>query len=292
MFIFDGHCDTITSSMNKNENLKENNCQLDLKRLSQFSSPVQFFAICLHPKKTSNPLNDILNAINYFYKETNMKQNKTSGILTLEGAEVLEEGLEILDTLYKMGIRSIGLTWNYKNALGYGAMEKEKKGLTDYGKAVIKEMNNLGILVDVSHLSYTGFWDVEKIVSKPFIASHSNVKNICNHPRNLSDSQIKAIANSGGVVGINSYPLFLNESGKATIEDFLLHIDYVVNLVGIDYVGLGCDFDGIDFYTEGLEDVSAIKKLNSYLEKEYGETGAKKILGLNFLRVAKEILNK
>lgn len=310
MFIFDAHCDTLTKAMDKKEYLKQNNCQVDLKRLSQFSSPVQFFAICLHPKEYTNPLIEVLKIIDYFYQETeknkeliqpalsyidienNIKNNKISGILTLEGGEVLEEGLDVLWLLYQSGIRSIALTWNYKNRLGYGAMEKEEKGLTDYGKAVIKEMNQLGIIVDVSHLSYKGFWDVEKIATKPFIASHSNVQSICCHPRNLTDTQIQAIANAGGVIGINSYPLFLNSSGKATLKDFLLHIDYIVNLVGFDFVGLGCDFDGIESYTEGLEDLSAIKKLSSLLIKEYGNKGAEKILGLNFLRVVKEVLNK
>lgn len=310
MFFLDAHCDTITKIMNTNEKLIENKYQVDLKRMSQFSTPVQFFAIWLHPKYYSNPLMEVLKGVDFFYEEinknnslieyagsykeikNNVKQNKISGVLTVEGGDVLEGRLEILRVLYKLGVRSLTLTWNNKNHLGYGAMEKEKNGLTDFGKAVVKEMNRLGMIVDVSHLSEEGFWDVNKNASKPFIASHSNAQTICNHPRNLSDSQIKAIAEVGGVIGINSYPFFLNSLGKANIEDFFKHIDYVIKLVGIDFIGLGCDFDGMDCVTEGLEDLSKIKNINTYLIKKYGDNGAEKILGLNFLRVIKETMDK
>ncbi|HHW67901.1 MAG: rane dipeptidase [Epulopiscium sp.] len=307
-FFLDAHCDTITKIMHTKESLYKNNDQVDIERLKNFSHPIQFFAIWMHPKFYGNPLIYTLKAIDYFYKEIeknepyiaaavslkeierNIAENKISAVLTVEGGEALEGEIEILRTLYRLGVRCMTLTWNYQNCVGCGAMEEQlKKGLTDFGIEVVKEMNALGMLVDVSHLSESSFWDVKKTSSKPFIASHSNVREICNHPRNLSDKQLKAIADAAGVVGITTYPLFLNSSGEADIEDFFAHMDYMVKLIGIDYIGLGCDFDGIATFSKGLEDVSKLKKVCERLEKKYGCSGAEKILHKNFLRVIKEV---
>lgn len=307
-FIIDAHCDTITKIIHKKENLYKNKYQVDLERLQLFSNPIQFFAIWLHPRFYRNPLLQTMKIIDFFYEEIkknssiiayaasfkdiekNISQNKISAVLTVEGGEALEGELEILKILYRLGVRSMTLTWNYQNEIAHGAIEEGlENGLTDFGIELIKEMNKLGIIIDISHLSERGFWDVKKVSSKPFIASHSNARTICNNYRNLNDEQLKAIAEVGGVIGINTYPPFLNSSGCADIEDFLIHIDYIVKLIGIDYVGLGCDFDGISTFTKGLEEISKIKTVCEYLERKYGCTGAEKILSKNFLRVIKEV---
>lgn len=308
LFFLDAHCDTITRIMHTKDPLYKNNYQVDIERLKAFSNPIQFFAIWLHPKFYGNPLIQTLKAIDYFYEEIkknenyigyagslkeierNISENKISAVLTVEGGEALEGEIEILRTLYRLGVRSMTLTWNYQNSIGCGALEEGlEKGLTDFGIEVVKEMNALGMIIDVSHLSESGFWDVKKISSKPFIASHSNARALCNHPRNLNDKQLKAIAEIGGVAGITTYPPFLNASGYAQIEDFFTHVDYMVQLIGIDYIGLGCDFDGMPTFTKGVEDVSKLRRICEHFEKKYGCSGAEKLLYKNFLRVIKEV---
>lgn len=307
-FFLDAHCDTITRIMDTKEHLYKNNYQVDIERLKTFSHPIQFFAIWTHPKFYDNPFKQTIKAINYFYEEIkknenyiayagsvkdiekNIAENKISAVLSVEGGEALEGEIEVLRTLYRLGVRCMTLTWNYQNSIGYGALEEGlEKGLTDFGIQVVKEMNALGMIIDVSHLSESGFWDVKKLSSKPFIASHSNARALCNHPRNLSDQQLKAIADVGGVVGITTYPPFLNSSGSADIEDFFIHVDYMIKRIGIDYIGLGCDFDGIPIVTKGMEDVSKLKLVCEHFEKKYGCSGAEKLLHENFLRVMKEV---
>jgi membrane dipeptidase len=162
--------------------------------------------------------------------------------------------------------------------------------LTEFGREVIEKMNELGILVDGSHLSETSFWQVVNCSKQPVIASHSSVWELCNHKRNLKDGQIKAIAEKGGVIGINFCPSFLNESGRATLDDVVKHINYVVDLVGVDYVAIGSDFDGIDSTPAGLEDVACFPALTqSLLEEGCSRNEVEKIMGENFLKVFKEV---
>jgi membrane dipeptidase len=195
--------------------------------------------------------------------------------------------------LYKLGVRLLTLTWNQRNQIADGAGESRTgSGLTEFGLKVIGEMNNLGMLIDVSHLSETGFWDVIKRSNAPIVASHSNCYALCPHLRNLKDEQIKAIADKGGVIGITFVPNFLTqEKRKTTVEDVAKHIDYLVEKAGVDYVGLGSDFDGTGGLPLGLEGVDKIPNITEeLLNQGYKEKDIKKILGENFLRVFKEVV--
>jgi membrane dipeptidase len=178
-----------------------------------------------------------------------------------------------------------------RNDLGDGVDSVKEAGLTSFGREVVKEMNRLGMIVDVSHLNEKGIWDVVELSEKPIIASHSNAKTLCSHRRNLTDKQIKAIAQKGGVIGINFAPQFLRDEGQATLEDVLNHIDYICELVGEDYIGFGSDFDGISSTPEGLKDISYFPAILEGLRKRgYTQEQIDKISHRNFENLIKKIL--
>lgn len=234
--------------------------------------------------------------------ESVLKTKKLGMVLSLEGFEPLYGNLELLDMYYRLGIRAGMLTWNTKNPFAHGTDEKTG-GLTDLGFLAIERMNELGILVDVSHLNEEGFWDIIRVNKMLTIASHSNARALFNHPRNLSDEQIKAIANSGGVIGIVSYFSKVDEKdpGKVrtkddeteTIHDVIRHIEYMVGLVGYDHVALGLDFNMYlgDFGVKGLESTEEIPDLiKLLLERGHSIENVRKIAGDNWIRVLREIL--
>ncbi len=214
-------------------------------------------------------------------------EGKIGMLLSIEGGEALGGELGLLRNFHRLGVRAMGLTWNRRNELADGVLDaRSKGGLSEFGAQVVAEMESLGMLVDVSHLSQAGFWDVDAIANRPYIASHSNARALCDHPRNLTDSQIGAIAARGGVIGINFCPEFLSEEGNATIEDVISHIDYIARLAGVEHVGLGSDFDGINHTPKGLENVARLPLITrELLGRGYGEDAILAILGGNFLRV-------
>ena len=188
--------------------------------------------------------------------------------------------------------KSLCLTWNYRNEIADGVFESESRGgLTLFGKEVVKNMNSLGMLIDLSHISERGFWDVMELSKQPVITSHSNAKKICSHIRNLHDEQIMAIKNNGGVIGINLCPDFLSDNKDAYLKDIIKHIEYIVGLTGIDHIGLGADFDGIDSLPKDINGVEDIYKIaDELLKLNYSNEDVEKFLGKNFLRIIKEIL--
>lgn len=214
-------------------------------------------------------------------------EGKIGAILAIENSEAVERSLNILRSLYLLGVRSIGLTHNPNTWASTGNDEGETGGgLTKFGVQLVTEMNSLGMLVDVSHISERGFWDVLEVSNAPIIASHSNCQTLCNHSRNLSNEQLKAIAANGGVVGITLVTGFLSEDGWNKIPPFaqlLNHIEYAIDIAGIDHVGIGSDFDGGG---ELLKDASEYHRITRGLcERGYTEVDIKKILGENHLRV-------
>lgn len=213
-------------------------------------------------------------------------------IFGLEGCECVGEHVEIFLCLYDLGIRLLSLVWNERNALADGAMFNQQAGLTPAGREMVSLANRLGVVIDVSHLNEPAFWQVLSESSSPVVASHSNAAACCQHPRNLTDEQIKALAASGGVIGINFYPRFLNGTDRADIHDVLRHIDHIVNLVGIEHVGIGSDFDGIPCTPIGLSDVQELPQLASALRNiaGYSEEDMKKIMGGNFWRLFADVL--
>lgn len=214
-------------------------------------------------------------------------------LLSIEDGAALEGSLAALRAAYKLGVRALGLTWNGRNELGegVGAAVGKGRGLTAFGRDVVREMNRLGMVVDVSHLSEAGFWDVMDVSTATVIASHSNARAICDHPRNLTDSQIKALAERGGVIGINFFPPFLRRDARASVEDIVRHIDYIVDLVGPEHVGFGSDYDGISTTPAGAEHVSRLPAVTeALLRRGYEDDDVRRILGNNFLRVFRQIL--
>ena len=245
----------------------------------------------------------------------NIKKNDRIGyIMALEGSNSIGSDLSLLHNYYDLGVRSIALTHNKRNLLADGCAEKPAKGLSKLGKDYVEELNNLNVAIDLSHISEPSFWDVLDIIEKSPIATHSNAKSLCNHSRNLTDDQIKAIAERKGVIGINFFSIFIDNNGRnATIDRLIDHIDHIVELVGIDHVGLGPDF--LNYYIKDLRsldeqlddpfgdtldlgavfevigDVTEFPNLIGSIKKRgYSDREVGKIQGENFLRVYKEIL--
>jgi membrane dipeptidase len=219
------------------------------------------------------------------------KAGKVAALLSIEGAEPLQGDLGALRIFHRLGVRMLSLTWNWRTPFADGINANRTEGkLTDLGVQAIQEMDRLGIVLDVSHISDSCHWDIADQKKGPYIASHSNCRDICHHPRNLTDDMIKALADHGGVMGMNFAPAFIDKE-NATLETLVDHIDHITELVGPDHVGLGSDFDGIGSTPTGLEDATKMPNITLELVKrEYVDDDILKILGGNHLRVFKEII--
>jgi len=285
-------------------------CMITLPGLNQAGIRLVFNTIFVHPKhrpdqtvekakaqvqvyddifdKNGNNVARILNN----HDLDQLMSNKKIGFLTLmEGADPIEE-INDLKFYFDKGIRILGPAWNNKNK--YASGPETDSALSDEGKKLIQEMNNLGITLDLSHLNEKCFWDAIKITNLIPIATHSNARTLTNHPRNLYDDQLLAISERGGVTGIVFYNTFL-KTGKntPTLEDIFKHTDYIINLCGEDHVGIGTDLDGgkIEEFPEEMRQISSLPVVAQYfLEKGYTEERVKKIMGSNFLRVLKSNL--
>lgn len=221
-------------------------------------------------------------------------QGKIAAIVGVEGGHSIEESLEKLENLYNLGMRYMTITWNNSLSWAISAADplSTTVGLNDFGRDVIRKMDTLGVVVDVSHVGIKTIQDILEVTTNPIIATHSGVRALRNHTRNLYDWQIRDIANSGGVVGVVFYPNFLTGTSTASISNVIQHIDYIVNLVGVDYVGIGSDFDGIEYTPYGLENVSKFPDLTlALLQQGYSQEEVEKILGGNFKRVFEQVEN-
>lgn len=319
--VVDTHCDTLLRVVGRNQpfgqkaepyRLRDLHSEghIDLPRLITGGVDVQFFAAYIEPiYKPDRSLLRTLQIFDAFFTELAANEDqmllvrqaadidraqaegKIAAVMAIEGGEALEGDLGVLRVLHRLGVRAIGLTWNQRNNIADGVGDcRSGGGLSEFGAAVIAEMNRLGILVDVSHLSDPGFWDVIALSEQPIIASHSNSRAVCNHRRNLTDEQIKALAKNGGVMGMNFCASFVREDGHPTLDDLLNHVDHIVQLVGPEHVGLGSDFDGIGAAPEGLDDASRMPLLTEGLVKRgYSETAIRQILGENYLRVFRQV---
>jgi membrane dipeptidase len=314
--VFDAHCDTLQEVLAGKRRLGERSEEghIDLPRLREGGVTAQIFALFVSPNHfPRGAASQALRLLDVFYQEmgenadqltlaataSDIERAKAEGrvarILGLEGAEALEGDLGVLRAFYKLGVRNIGLTWNLRNAAADGVDEtRSSSGLSNFGVQLVQEMNHLGILVDVSHLSPTGVRDVLHVSEAPVIASHSNAYALCPHRRNLTDEQLEGIASKGGVVGVTFVPNFVTEDGnQATLESLLDHIDHMVKTMGVDHVGLGSDFDGFfdSVKVQDLEDVTCLPRLTAGLVgRGCGEEDVKKILGGNFMRVFREVV--
>ncbi len=219
-------------------------------------------------------------------------QGKLAGVLVIEGGHAIENDLNKLIALYQRGMRYLTITWNNSTDWATSARDSRTRtrGLSEFGKQVIRTLDSLGVIIDVSHVGIKTIEDIIATTRNPIIASHSGARALNDHYRNLYDDQIRAIASTGGVIGVVFYPPFLAPYGRVDINTVIKHIDYIVNLVGIDHVALGSDFDGIETTPIGLENVSKFPDLTLALLKHgYSHAEVKKILGENFLRVFRQV---
>lgn len=311
--VCDGHCDTVLEIFKKNRKLNtlSQTGQLDIPRLQIGGVDVQVFAVYIEKEfKPEHSIQRALQLIDSLLLELSENKDvielaasyekiksivaagKIAAILAIEGGEALEGKLSNLRIFYRLGVRLITLTWNQRNDIADGSDHfNSTRGLTSFGKNVVQEMNRLGMMIDVSHLSESGFWDVLKHSRHPVIASHSNCYQLCPHQRNLKDYQIRAIAEKGGLVGVTYVPDFLRtENRKAVIDDVIHHIDHIVSLVGTDFIGLGSDFDGCRELPEGLEGADKVFQIKEKLiQKGYNREDVQKIMGKNFLNFFRRV---
>ena len=283
---------------------------IDLPRLKEGGVDLQVFAISSERDSTPGyPLRTAMEMIEAFYTECEKypklvqpvtsheeimqsnEEGRIAAMLSIEGADVIEGRLSMLRVYHRLGVRMVGLVHSMRNLLADGVADNRTKGgLSVLGVEAVEELNRLGMIVDVSHLSDVGFWDVMEISRDPVVASHSNSRAVCNHPRNMTDEMTKALAENGGVMGMNFATDFVHKT-KPNIETLVDHIDHIVDLVGPEHVGLGSDFDGIPSTPAGLEDASKMPAITEELvRREYSEEYIRLILGGNHLKLIKHVV--
>jgi membrane dipeptidase len=290
--------------------------QIDIPRIKEGGVNCLMFAMYVSPQYTSR-LRRLIQLLDAFQLDTEkypediaittsydevmnaINDGKIAAIIAIEGGEPLEGSIEALRTSYRLGVRSLTLTHFPRNELCDGSGADSGSHLTEFGRQVIEEMNRLGMLIDISHLNETGFWDVIEMTEEPIMATHSNCKALCGHHRNLTDDQINALAENGGVINLSFCAGFIKDGigfgepealKKVTIEDWLDHLDHAVNLVGTDHVGVGSDLDGGCGFP-GLHDITRFPYLTQgIVSRGYSDNDIAKILGGNDLRLFKKVL--
>ena len=285
---FDAHCDTLSRCTHLGWDMAESVGHTDLKRGKAFAHYAQVFAIFRDGAKppAEGMFSEFLHQQSVF--EAQMKKHsdaivqcftredlekarqmrKVAAILSVEGAELLECDPAKLDTAKKLGVKMINLTWNRGNALSGTNVEEPQRGLSEQGRAFVKRAQALDILLDVSHLSDPGFWDLVEMAEKPIVASHSNSRRLCEHTRNLTDDMFRAICESGGFVGINFYLPFVG--GDHSVDALMAHIEHFLELGGEKTVGFGGDWDGCDQLPAGIRGVEDLGRVyEKMLQRNY-----------------------
>lgn len=316
MKFIDFHCDTAYRMIEEGKSILDNDLKTNLNNIKIGGAAAQFFAMfiekdqvldsfdycnkmLLNFKSEAEKHSDILTICrNYSELKKANDRGKIAAFLTIEEGDAIKGDIDKLRYFKDEGISLITLTWNFENDLGYpnvGFINK-KKGLKAKGIEVVEEMNRLGMLIDVAHLSDGGFYDVAKYSKAPFIASHSNARAMTNHSRNLTDDMIKILANKGGVTGINFCNAFLSKNKSvldneiSTIDDMIRHIKYIKNIGGIDVISIGSDFDGIGNEVE-IKNSSEMNKLAFALSREgFRDSEIEKIFYKNAKRIIKDVL--
>ena len=310
MYLIDLHCDTIMRLFDEKKVLFKNDCGIDIQKLCKGDSLAQFFALFVNLEFTDNPLERCLAMLDCFYNELtknvdfialatdyetllqNQENGKLSAFLSIEEGGTLQGKLSNLRNFHRLGVRMITLTWNHPNEIGFpnfGEVHSDK-GLTAFGHEVVSEMNRLGMLIDVSHLSDRGFYDVANSSNKPFLASHSNARTMTGHPRNLTDDMLRLLAEKGGVTGITFAKQFLGTKDISLVEDIVRHIKHVKKIGGIEVLSVGTDLDGTAPKLE-IDNIGSMDKLLYALEQNgFNESEIEKIFYKNALRVIKDVL--
>lgn len=324
------HCDTITAlyqNRKKGWTLADNELHVRLDKMRAGGYLLQNFALFVHTGDERDAYQEAMALADCFDRQMhlfseqisqvrtwadigqNMAQGKLSALLTMEEGAACQGSLEKLQRFYERGVRMLTLTWNFPNEIGFPNVrmpqtEGEKpdflrpetqKGLTEFGIAFVEEMERLGMIVDVSHLSDAGFYDVLRHTKKPFVASHSNARAVCPNVRNLTDGMLRALGERGSVTGLNFCPDFLEmradgQPNPGTVEAVVRHARHIANIGGVECLGLGSDFDGIPTHAQ-LTGADALPLLDGALQKAgFSATERDKIFFQNVLRVYREDL--
>lgn len=306
MKIVDLHCDTITAIFDKNENMYSNSCHFDIIRARQAELSLQFFALFTMPSDRNTALRSTLLLAEKFLSQLdeysehlylvkskddiikNMDNQKIGCLLHLEGAECLGAEVAMLEILYRLGLRSIGLTWNNRNLLADGIGEDSAGGISCKGKEMIYTMDKLGMILDLAHISEKGYFEALDCYTKPVVISHANARELCPHRRNLTNQQLRALAEHSGIVGVNQVSDFVALQ-NASLEQFIDHIVYIAELIGIEHIALGSDFDGADdIVLGGIQEYKYLPVKLS--ERGFSNAEIQKILSENALDTITSII--
>ena len=317
--LFDAHCDTLSAMLLTKCSLGKNNLHVDLQRGGKYRPYAQFFAAYGQVETPAGQLHVahplwkegwscfqlqyglFREALSAYSKQLTHcltareakeagEAGKIAAFLAIEGAELLDCSLDRLAEAYVLGLRMLTLTWNIPNALSGTVRLECERGLSDLGRQFVRRCKELGIIVDVSHLSEPGFWDVAEVMEGvPFVASHSNSAKIYPHPRNLTDAQFLEIVKAGGIVGLNLFTIFLGD-GMPGIDRAIAHVEHFLSLGGEKTVAIGADLDGCETLPpeiRGIEDVEKIAE--ELLRRNYSEALVCDIMYYNLFRVVEEI---
>lgn len=307
--LFDAHCDSISRFLSeKGDSLERSAGHLDFERVSGFAPYAQFFALFSDSAAPGSAMWErYLALLGRFRHEMDhfaakvvhcrtageaclaAQLGKCAAFLSVEGAELLDCDLRKLELAYQDGVRAVNVTWNHANVLSGSHKDRPEQGLTQQGITFVRRMRELGILIDVSHLSDPGFWDVLEYAPGPIIATHSNARNVFFHTRNLTNEQITAIINCHGVIGLNLFVDFMG-APPATVDTVLAHLEHMLELGGEDTVALGGDWDGADPLVDGFRDISDWRVLyEELLHRNYSQILIEKMFYNNMMRIVREV---
>ncbi|MBB5148152.1 MULTISPECIES: dipeptidase [Ureibacillus] len=295
MKVVDLHCDVLEKLARFEDANFRNDSRIysNFERLKAGNVKIQVFAIFIHPdipkeQKFQEALRQIEAFHKYVLKEPEMvhikdwkqidelEEGQIGAVLSLEGCDAIDDDLEKLKIILDAGVKIVGLTWNYENKVGYGTSEDSTKGIKPFGKKVIELLNERDIIIDVAHLNERGFYELLPLAKK-VIASHCNSRTLCDHPRNLTDEQVKMLVEKGGRIHVVFYPPFIEKEKKTTtIEKLVEHIKYLANLVGVEHIGFGSDFDGMDpLSVSNLSNASEFPNIIERLRQEFTDDEVK-----------------
>ena len=302
--LIDAHADTISRALLRDQNQRSlyinDTLDVDFSRLSEFDAPVQVFALWLSDRFVETAFEQTNLQIDFFEEQVAMHsdmieialdlddirriagEGRISAILAIEGGEALMGEIDNLDHFFNRGVRIFAPVWNRENELGFGQATGSTQGLKPFGFEVIQRMDELGMIMDVSHLNEAGFWDAHNTSTRPYMASHSNAYAVMPHNRNLRDDQILAIVERGGVIGFNMFPRIIAPGDTVTLDDVIAHFRHFIELGAGNHIGLGCDFDGIPSMPEGISCVSSLHMFGDLLTNEFGEYVAFRVMEGNF----------
>lgn len=310
----DMHCDTVKALFHNGNSFRENDMHIDLEKLQKGNYMAQCFAIFINQIKDGPDHKAACDKYISFFKklmdensdvirqaftakdiEDYFSRGYISAVLTIEGGEAIAGNLDNLRHFYDLGVRMMTLTWNYENEIAFPNHITETEqtpdtehGLKPFGEKCVKEMQRLGMIVDISHLSDAGIYDVLDIADKPVVASHSNSRFVCDVPRNMTDDMIRRLSRNGGIMGLNYCPFFISsDTGHDQIPDIVRHARHIAQVGGIETLALGSDFDGIPTPV-GMNDCTKTNRLyDALLADGFSESDLEKVFFRNFLRVLK-----